>query len=205
MDNDDLSLRQFCPRKNLWMISGYWWFASKTILQARKVLNIFRILMICGQDNFAGEKLFEYYQDNGELRRRQFCRRKSLWILSGYWWFASKTILQVKKSLNIFRMMVICVVDNFAGEKVLEFFQDNADLRLWQFCQRKKLWMISRYWWFASKTILQARKILNIFKKMMICGQDNIAGEKVFENFQDNDDLRLRRFCRQTSLWMFSG
>ena len=181
--------------------------------------------MICGQDKNASEKVFEYFQDNGDLRRRQFCRRESLWILSGYWWFASKTILQVKKSLNIFRMMVNCVVDKFAGEKVLEFFQDNADLRRRQFCQRKNLWMISGCWWFAPKTILQARKFLNIFRVMMICGQDNFAGEKflnifrilmicgqdnfasekIFEWFQDIDDLRPRQNCRRKSLWLFSG
>ena len=34
--------------------------------------------MICGEDNFAGEKVFEYYQDNDDLRLRQFCRQKSL-------------------------------------------------------------------------------------------------------------------------------
>ena len=38
--------------------------------------------MICGQDNFAGEKVFEFFQDNHDLRRRQFCRRKSLRIIS---------------------------------------------------------------------------------------------------------------------------
>ena len=32
---------------------------------------------------------------------------------------------------------MICVEDNFAGEKVFEFFQDNDDLRLWKFCRRK--------------------------------------------------------------------
>ena len=32
--------------------------------------------MICVQDNFAGEKVFEYFQDNDDLRLRQFCRRK---------------------------------------------------------------------------------------------------------------------------------
>ena len=32
--------------------------------------------MICGLDNFAGEKVFEIFQDNGDFRRRQFCRRK---------------------------------------------------------------------------------------------------------------------------------
>ena len=34
----------------------------------------------------------------------------------------------------------------------------------------------------------------------MICGEDNFASEKVFEYFQDNDDLRLRHFCRRKSL-----
>ena len=27
---------------------------------------------------FAGEKIFEYFQDNDDLQLRQFCRRKSL-------------------------------------------------------------------------------------------------------------------------------
>ena len=31
----------------------------------------------------------------------------------------------------------------------------------------------------------------------MICVEDNIAGEKVFECFHDNVDLRLRQFCRR--------
>ena len=31
----------------------------------------------------------------------------------------------------------------------------------------------------------------------MIYEQDNFAGKKVFEHFQDNDDLRLRQFRRQ--------
>ena len=71
---------------------------------------------------------------------------------------------------------MICVEDNFAGEKVSEYFQHNDD--------------------FLSKTILQARKILHIFRIMMICVEDNFAGEKFFEYFQDNDDLRLRQYCR---------
>ena len=29
----------------------------------------------------------------------------------------------------------------------------------------------------------------------MICVQDNSAGEKFFENFQDIVDLRLRQYC----------
>ena len=31
----------------------------------------------------------------------------------------------------------------------------------------------------------------------MICVEDNFAGGKVFECFHDNDDLRLRQFCRR--------
>ena len=31
----------------------------------------------------------------------------------------------------------------------------------------------------------------------MICVEDNFAGEKVIESFHDNDDLRLRHFCRR--------
>ena len=31
----------------------------------------------------------------------------------------------------------------------------------------------------------------------MICVEDNFAGEKIFEQFQDNDVLRLRQFCRR--------
>ena len=34
----------------------------------------------------------------------------------------------------------------------------------------------------------------------MTCGQDNFAGEKVFEYFQDNDDLHLRQISRQKGL-----
>ena len=34
----------------------------------------------------------------------------------------------------------------------------------------------------------------------MICVEDIFVGEEFFENFQDNDDLRLRQFCRQKIL-----
>ena len=34
----------------------------------------------------------------------------------------------------------------------------------------------------------------------MICGSDNFAVEKVFEKFQDKDELRLRQFCRRKNL-----
>ena len=45
--------------------------------------------MICGQHNFEGEKVFEYFQDNEDLQ--------------------TKTNLQAKKSLNVFRIKVICI------------------------------------------------------------------------------------------------
>ena len=32
--------------------------------------------MGCGLDIFAGEKIFEYFRDNDDLRLRQFCRRE---------------------------------------------------------------------------------------------------------------------------------
>ena len=44
-----------------------------------------------------------------------------------------------EKFLNNFRIMMICVEDNFAGEKVFEFFQDTDDFRLRQFGRRKSL------------------------------------------------------------------
>ena len=37
----------------------------------------------------------------------------------------------------------------------------------------------------------------------MICVEDNFAGEKVFECFHDNDDLRLRQFCRRKVFELF--
>ena len=63
--------------------------------------------MICGQDIFAGEKVFEYFQDNGDLRRRQFCRRKI------FEYFQDNDVLRLRqfcrqKSLNILRIMMIC-------------------------------------------------------------------------------------------------
>ena len=33
--------------------------------------------MTCVEDNFAGEKVFEFFQDKDDLGLRQFCRRKS--------------------------------------------------------------------------------------------------------------------------------
>ena len=54
------------------------------------------------------QKVFEYFQNTvDDLRLRQFCRRKSLWIFSEYSWrFAAKTNLQAKKSLNIFGLLL---------------------------------------------------------------------------------------------------
>ena len=34
----------------------------------------------------------------------------------------------------------------------------------------------------------------------MICGYDNFTSEKVFEYFQDNDELQLRQFRRRKNL-----
>ena len=75
--------------------------------------------MICGRDKFAGEKIFEYFQDNDDLELRHIC--------------------SAKRSLSIFRILMICRQDIFAGEKVFESFQDNEDLRLRQFCKQKSL------------------------------------------------------------------
>ena len=153
--------------------------------EGEKSLNIFGLLMICGKDNFAGEKVFQYFQVVDDLRPRHFCRRKSLWIISGCWSFAAKRILQVKKSLNISKLLMICGYDKSAGEKIFEYFRGIDDLQPRQICRRKSLRMFSGYWWFAAKTILHA--------------------EKIFEFYQVVDDLRLRQFCRWKCLWIFSG
>ena len=34
--------------------------------------------MICVEDNFAGEKVFEFFQDKDDLQIRQICWRKTL-------------------------------------------------------------------------------------------------------------------------------
>ena len=39
--------------------------------------------MIGVEDNFAGEKVFEYFQDNDDLRLRQIAGKKNLRIISG--------------------------------------------------------------------------------------------------------------------------
>ena len=39
----------------------------------------------------------------------------------------------------------------------------------------------------------------------MNCGLDNFAGEKIFEKFRDNDDFRLRQFCRREKFGISSG
>ena len=51
------------------------------------------------------KKFFEHFRDFDDLRLRQFCRRKSVWIFPEYWWFAAKTILQAKKSLKISKIL----------------------------------------------------------------------------------------------------
>ena len=44
-----------------------------------------------------------------------------------------------EKSSNVSRMKMICGQDHFAGEKVIEYFRINDDLRLRQFCRRKSV------------------------------------------------------------------
>ena len=131
--------------------------------------------------------------------------RESLWMFPGYWWFAAKTNLQAKKPLNFSRILMICGKDNSTGEKVFEFFQDIDDLRLRRICRRKSLWIFPGYWRFAAKAILQAKKSLNTSRILMICGWDNSAGKKIFEYFQDIDDLRLGQFCRRKNFRIFPG
>ena len=199
---DDLRPRQFSRRKRLWIFPDYWWFAAKTNLQVKKSLKFSRLLMICVSENSAGEKVLEYFQVIADLRLRQFCRWKSLWIFSGYRWSADKTNLQAKslwmfsdiddlrprqfctrkKSLNISRLLMICGPDNFVGETIFEFF------RLLMICGQND---------FAGE------KTLNISRLLMIWGQDNSAGEKDFEYFQVVDDFRPRYFCRRNNLWIF--
>ena len=66
-----------CPR-SLWIFPEYsWWFAAKTILQAKKSLNIFGLLV------------------------------KSLWIFSGCWWKVFEYFRVVgEKSLSISRILM---------------------------------------------------------------------------------------------------
>ena len=77
------------------------------LLIAQKVFEYFQnIVDDLRLRQFAGEEVFEYFRVVDDLRLRQICRRKSLWIFSGCWWFAAKTNLQAKKSLNIFGLLM---------------------------------------------------------------------------------------------------
>ena len=85
--------------------------------------------MICGQDKFAGEKVFEYFRVVDDLQLRQICRRKSLWIFSGCWWkvveyfqnidgrkveesFASeKLVVDSSKRMNIMAVHWVFILD----------------------------------------------------------------------------------------------
>ena len=92
----------------LLLIAGWLLVAAGILLNGGKVFDYFQIILFCGLDNFAGEKVFQYFQDIDVLRLRQLCRRKSLWVLPGYWRFAAKTFLQAKKFLNISRILMFC-------------------------------------------------------------------------------------------------
>ena len=72
------------------------------------------MMLVAAGIRLAGGKVFEYFRDIDDLRLRHFCRRKKLWIISGYWWFAAKENLQEKKSLSIFvTVMRKFGLDNF--------------------------------------------------------------------------------------------
>ena len=153
-----LQAKKTLNSSRLLMIRGPDNFAGETIFE------YFRLLMICGRDNFAAAKDFESFQVFDDLRPRQFCRWKNLWLfpgcwwsaskrtlqakkcwnIPGCWWFAAKIILQVKKSLITFGVLMICSQDYSAGEKVSESFRDIDDLRPRQFCRRKKSLNFSR-------------------------------------------------------------
>ena len=92
----------------LLLIAGWLLVAAGILLNGGKVFDYFQIILFCGLDNFAGEKVFQYFQDIDVLRLRQLCRRKSLWVLPRYWRFAAKTFLQARKSLNISRILMFC-------------------------------------------------------------------------------------------------
>ena len=52
-------------------------------------------------------KVFEFFRDVDDLRLRQFCGRKSLWIFSGCWWKVFEYFRVVaEKSLNISRILM---------------------------------------------------------------------------------------------------
>ena len=99
-DIDDLQPRKLCRWKFPWITPRYRWFAAVRFFPAKKSLTVFGIVMIRGKDIFPGKTVFELFRDFDDLRPRQISRRKSLWIFPGYWWFAIKTILQVKTFLN---------------------------------------------------------------------------------------------------------
>ena len=86
-----------------WMIAGCGWKNDCWLF-----LLVAGWLLVTAGKLLAGEKVFEYFQDIDDLPLRQFCRLKSLWIIPGFWWFAAKTILPAKKSLNIFGILMIC-------------------------------------------------------------------------------------------------
>ena len=87
-----------------WMIAGYGW---DTAGYCWLLLVTGWLLLVAGV-LLAGEKVFEFFRDFDDLRLKQFCRRKSLLIFPGYWWFEAKTILQAKKSSKISRIMMTC-------------------------------------------------------------------------------------------------
>ena len=64
-------------------------------------------LLVAAGILLAGQKVFEYFQDIGDLRLSWFCRRKTLWIFSGCWWFAAQTGLQAEKFSIFFKIVMV--------------------------------------------------------------------------------------------------
>ena len=95
------------------------WLPKKSFEYFRNIVDDLRLRQV------AGEKVFEYFRIADDLRLRQICRRKSLWIFSGCWWFAAKTNLQAKKSLNVFGLLVKSLwIFSGCWWKVFEYFQN---------------------------------------------------------------------------------
>ena len=80
-----------------WLWLGYCWL----LLVTGWSLLVAGVLLAC-------EKDFEYFRDKNDLQLRQICRQKTPWIFPGYWWFAAKTHLKAKNSLNFSRILMIC-------------------------------------------------------------------------------------------------
>ena len=129
-----------------WLISASCWLiAAGCYLMAVAGCCCWLLLLTA-----VARKFFEFFRDIVDLRLKKFCRRK-IWIISGYCWFAAKTILQAKKYLNTF------------GRKSLWIISGCDDLRLSQFCRRKSNWIFLSCCWVEGLLVEEKwRDFLNI-------------------------------------------